>query len=51
MVRTSVSKWLANEPCETKEIYPYYYKGHIVASEEEKQTLKKQRVESGRSGD
>ena len=42
VVRTSVSKWLANEPCETEEIYPHYYKGHIVESEEAKQALKKQ---------
>ena len=42
VVRTSVSKWLANEPCETEEIYPHYHKGHIVRSEAEKQALKKQ---------
>ena len=45
VVRTSVSKWLADEPCETKEIYPHYYQGNIVASEEEKQALRNQRVE------
>jgi len=45
VIRTSVSKWLADEPCETEAIYPHYYKGHIVASEEEKQALKKRSVE------
>ncbi|MEP2776471.1 MAG: hypothetical protein ABJQ29_05635 [Luteolibacter sp.] len=42
VVRTSVSKWLANEPCDTEEIYPHYYKGHIVGNEQEKHALRKQ---------
>jgi hypothetical protein len=50
VVRTSVSKWLANEPCDTEEIYPHYYKGHIVRSEEEKLLLKNKRVEQDGTG-
>ena len=42
VVRTSVSKCLANEPCETEKVYPHYYKGHIVGSEQEKLALRKQ---------
>lgn len=40
VVRTSVSKRLAHEPCETEEIYPHYYKGSIVGSEEQKLKLR-----------
>jgi len=42
VVRTSVSKWLSNEPCKKEEIYPNYYNGHIVGSAQEKIALKTQ---------
>ncbi len=50
VVRTSVSKWLADEPCDTEVIYPHYYKGHIVRSEEEKLLLMNKRVEHAGAG-
>jgi hypothetical protein len=47
VVRTSVSKWLANEPCEVEAIYPHYYKGRLVGSEDEKLQLKSKKGSDG----
>jgi hypothetical protein len=47
VVRTSISKRLANEPCETEKIYPHFYKGNLVGSKEEKLQLRNKRTESG----
>jgi hypothetical protein len=51
VIRTSISKVLENEPCEEEIIYPYYYQGHLVFSEDEKQTIRKRReVEQAADG-
>ena len=45
VVKTSVSKAIANEPHEYEVIYPHYYQGHMVSNEEEKIQIRKQRSE------
>jgi hypothetical protein len=46
VIRTSISKVLAYEPCKEETIYPHYYKGHVVWSQDERLAIdKRQEVE------
>ena len=50
VIRTSISKALANEPCEVETIFPYYLKGHLMWEEVRPGDVKSKPVEQDADG-